>query len=122
MKNATTPSQTYVDKESDKQQREQILQEELPTVEHDIVHYYGSEDEVEDDQDEEEDMEQSQSLTIANSSEIHNSKFLKLPKGYKRGTRVSRNELLIDYSQSQMLTSNEHLTCLEGIASRKERI
>ena len=122
MTNATTPNQTYVDEKGDKQQKEKISHEELIVAENDIVHYYGSEDEVEDDQGEEEGMEQSQPPIAANSSDIHLNKFLKLPKGCKRGTRVSRNEPLIDYLQSQLLTSDEHLSSLEGIASRKERI
>ena len=67
-------------------------------------------------------MEQSQSLIAANSNDKGISKFLKLLRRCKRVTRVSRNEPLIDYSQSQLLPSDEHLSCLEGIASRKKRV
>ena len=74
------------------QQREEILQEELPTTENDIVYYYDSEEEVEDDQGEEKGMEQNQSNTAANFREIHISKFLKLPKRCKKGIKVSRIE------------------------------
>ena len=76
MTNQTTPSQAYVDEEGNKQQREKILQEEFPSAKIDIVYYYGSEDEVEDDQGEEEDMEKSQAPTTTNFNDNHMSKFL----------------------------------------------
>ena len=62
------------------------------------MHSYATEDEVGDDQDEEECIEDSQSLAAGNSSDLHISKFLKLPRGYKRATKVSRAKPIIDYS------------------------
>ena len=35
---------------------------------------------------------------------------------------MGRAEPLVDYSQSQILTSEEHLTTLENIATQKERV
>ena len=46
----TIPSEAFVDVEEDEQQREEILEEDLPSLEEGIVHYYESEEGVEDEQ------------------------------------------------------------------------
>ena len=45
-----------------------------------------------------------------------------MPKAPRRPIRMGRAEPLVDYSRSQMLTTEEHLTTLENIAIQKERL
>ena len=95
------------------------------------THYYGSDEEFEVDSIEDEVMERAaptkevameQSPTTGEEQEKHISRFLKLPKAPKRSIRVGRAEPLVDYSQLQMLTSEEHLTTLENTTIQKERV
>ena len=100
-------------------QREEILAGDLPSSKEGVVHYYGSEMEVDDDV-QEEDLEYSQSpIPVEND---HISKFLKLPTTSKKTRNLGRAEPLVDYSQSQLLTSKQHLCNLEDIVTRKERV
>ena len=115
----TEPSETFVNQEEDLKQREEILAGDLSSSEEGVVHYYGSEMEVDDDV-QEEDLEYSQSPVPVENDHI--SKFLKLPTTSKKTRNLGRAEPLVDYSQSQLLTSEQHLCNLEDIATRKERV
>ena len=46
------------------------------------------------------------------------SQFLKLPQNSVQATRIL-HEPLVDYSQSQILTSNQHIDNMEDIAKKK---
>ena len=65
-------------------------------------------------------MDQSQSPIDVKKDHI--SKFLKLLRAPKTMRRVKKTKSLIDYSQSQVLTLDEHLCSLEDIATKKERV
>ena len=45
-----------------------------------------------------------------------------MPTAPRQTKRISRIEPLVDYSQFQVLTSNHHITNLESIATRKQRL
>ena len=45
-----------------------------------------------------------------------------MPTAPRQTERVLRIEPFVDYSQSQVLTSDHHITDLESIATRKERL
>ena len=86
------------------------------------VHYYGSEDKVEDDEVEANMLEQNQSSTTGIGGQNHINQFLKLSKVSKAATRVERAGPVIDYSQSQHLTLDEDFATLESIAKRKGQL
>ena len=114
------PNETFVNEDQEQEQREEILGGDLPSCEEGIVHYYGSELELDDEEIEKQNLEQSQSSTA--TKEDHISKFLKLPRTTKKTRRMGKAKPLIDYSQSQLLTLDEHLCNLKDIATKTERI
>ena len=75
---------------------------------------------MEDEEAEEENLEPIQSPTVVGND--HNSKFFKLPKALEVIRKMRRIEALVDYSQFHLLTSNQHISSLEEMAARKERI
>ena len=52
----------------------------------------------------------------------HMNEFLKLPRAKRTTRSVNRIEPLVDYSQSQLLTSEEHISNLEIMVGKKERL
>ena len=101
-------------------QREEILAGDLSGSEERVVHYYGSEMEVDDEEVQEDDLEYSQSHVPVENDHIN--KFLKLSTTSKKTRNLGRAEPLVDYSQSQLLILEQHLCNLEDIATRKERV
>ena len=96
----TKPSESFRFQEEDIQAREEIFERSIPENVEDVVHYYGSGDDLEENQLHEEELEQDESPTTIHSREDSISKFLKLPKGSRRATTVRKAEPLVDYSQS----------------------
>ena len=131
MERKTGPSGAFQQDIESKQEREEILQEHIPKGKMRHTHYYGNDEEIEVDSSEDEAMERAapteeaameHSPTAGEEQEKLISRFLKLPKAPRRPIRVGRAKPLVDYSQSQMLTSEEHLTTLENIATQKKRV
>ena len=74
----------------EKQAREEIFEEGIPLTAKDVVHYYGGEGDLEDDQDDEgamEPLEPLQSSIAAARRNNHINQFLKLPKICRRPCR-----------------------------------
>ena len=121
----TGPSKAFRPNFSEEQERERILEEGLPMVKNGGTHYYGSQEEEgdqeeEEDEQEEEEQQGEQSPRTENPKSGNISKFLKIPRatGHRRGT--DRVEALVDYSQSQKLTSDAHIAQLQNIAAKKQ--
>ena len=87
-----------------------------------VIHYYGSGDEDELEELEEDNEEESQPPIAAIPRENHFSQFIELPKVPRRAVGEDRPKQLIDYSSSQLLTSDQHLNKLERITENKERV
>ena len=87
------PSESFRFQEEDIQAREKIFERGIPENVEDVVHYYGSGDDSEEDQLHEE-LEQDESPTAVHSRENSISKFLKLPRGSRRATTVRKAEPL----------------------------
>ena len=92
----TGPSESFRFQEEDIQTREEIFERGIPENVEDVVHYYGSGDDLEEDQLHEEDLEQDESPTTVQSRENSISKFLKLPRGSRRAKIVRKAEPLVD--------------------------
>ena len=118
----TGPSTTFEEDVENQEQREEILEEGIPPADMTNTHYYGTEEDIETAVEEDEGMEASQSPRSAKEEENHITKFLKLPRPLRRALREGRAEPLIDYSQSQMLTLDEHLATLKSIATQKQKV
>ena len=114
----TSPSESFRTEISEEQQSEEILEEGLPMVEGGITHYYGSAEEEEWEQEEEE----LESPRSTHPKKNHISEFLKLLKAMRSSRTINRVEPLIDYSQSQQLTSNGHISNLNSIATKKQAL
>ena len=127
MTSKTTPSEAFRNEEQDKEEREKILEEDIFDCEEDKVHYYGSQEEEEDEEaKEEEDEAEEKNLEQRHfSTDVENdhmSKFFKLSKALQATRKMRRSEVLVDYSQSQLLASYQHLSNLEEMAARNERV
>ena len=124
MQHRTGPNEPFQAEFSENDERDQILEEGLPTPKEGLLHYYGclSEEEEEDLGREEQDvgtqhLEEEGQLNLLNSVDLNPSQcdiqnILRIPRAKKTGRSVQRNEPLVDYSQSQQLTSNQHLLAL----------
>ena len=86
----------------------EIMDEDLPRGEDGALHYYAEE---------EGDMSGESLTDLERAPEI--SQFLKLPQKSIQATRIV-HEPLVDYSQSQILTSDQHIENMEDIAKKKE--
>ena len=117
----TTPSEAFIDETQDTIAREAIFEEGIPTAEGDCIHYYGSEADVEEHQQQEGESATPPSPTAAIPRGNVISNFLKLPRGSRPTVRRGA-EPLVDYSQSQLLTSSDHLSNLEIMARKKKRV
>ena len=106
------PSESFRFQEEDIQAREEIFERCIPKNVEDVVHYYGSGDDLEEDQLHEEELEQDESPTAVNSRKNSISKFLKLLRGSRRARIVRKAEPLVDYSQRQLLISSQHMSNL----------
>ena len=85
------------------------MEGDLPQPQERIVHYYGSEEEVEEDHVEDELLPNIESPIVALRNLNHIIQFLKLPKGSKKPIRMERAKFLVDYSKFQLLITNEHI-------------
>ena len=99
--------------------RAQILQEGISPQEERCTYYYGSNNEFKEDASDEEDMIQCGFLQAANSRAHYIDQLLKLPRSRKILKGKERTQLLVDYFQSQLLTSHEHISSLETMAEKK---
>ena len=73
------------------------------------------------------DLEEEGQLNLPNSAHLNPSQcdiqtFLRIPKAKRIERSVQRNEPLVDYSQSQQLTSDQHVLALQSIAAKKEAL
>ena len=118
----TGPSESFRFQEEDKQTREEVFEKGILEILEDVVHYYGSGDDLEEDQLHMEELEQDKSPTFVQSIENSIRKFLKLRREFRRATTIRKLEPLVEYSQSQFLTSSKHMSNLECIATAKERV
>ena len=104
------PSRSFQSTPSCKLIVEEIMEEDLPSVEDDVLHYYV-EDEVE--------VSDKGSAGPEIAAEI--SQFLKLPQKPLQATRIV-HEPLVDYSRSQILTSDQHIESMEVLAKKKSKV
>ena len=104
------PSRSFQSTPSCKLIVEEIMEEDLPSVEDDVLHYYV-EDEVE--------VSDKGSAGPEIAAEI--SHFLKLPQKPLQATRIV-HEPLVDYSRSQILTSDQHIESMEVLAKKKGKV
>ena len=104
------PSRSFQSTPSCKVIVEEIMEEDLPSDVNNVLHYYV-EDEIE------ESDKGSADPEIA--AEI--SHFLKLPQKPLQATRTV-HEPLVDYSRSQILTSNQHIESMEVLAKKKTKV
>jgi hypothetical protein len=109
MINKMGPSEGFIEKSLEVQIKE-ILEEHVPSLEENVVHYYV---------DVEGDVEpsSSQGCGSKNAPKTHFSDFFRLPQQEIRTPRV-RSEALIDYSKSHILTSDQYLQSAEAIAMK----
>ena len=98
------------------------MKEALSTTQEVVVHYYESEKELEEEQIEEDEDSASDFLFIGPLNQFNISQFFKSPRAPMRSKRVESIELLMDYFQSQFLTSHHRIFSLESIATRKARL
>ena len=116
------PSEVFNDQQSKIEEREKILEEEFPTAQKGLIHYYESKEDVEENKVEEDGLVPCESLEAKPSHTPHISQFLKIPRAKRTSRRANRIESLVEYSQSQLLTSDEHISNLESMIVRKERL
>ena len=88
---------------------EEIMEEDLPSDEDDVLHYY-IEDEV----------EVSDKGSVGPEIATKISHFLKLLQKPLQATRIV-HEPLVNYFRSQILTSDEHIESMEVLAKKKAR-
>ena len=133
MQHRTGPSEPFQAEFSENDERDQILQEGLPTPREGLLHYYGCPSEEEEDLGREEqdvrtqDLEEEGQLNLPNSVDLNPSQcdiqtFLRIPRAKRIERNVQRNEPLVDYSQSQQLTSDQHVLALQSIVAKKEAL
>ena len=90
MASQTGLSERFFYEDREIEERKDIMERNLPLPQERVVHYYGSEEEVEEDHIEDGFLPNIESPSAApkNSSDI--SQFLKLPKGSKKPARMGR--------------------------------
>jgi hypothetical protein len=108
MTNKIGPSEGFIEKSLDVQINE-ILEEDVSSTQEDLVHYYVDV--------EGEESPSSQECGSENGPQNHFSHFLRLPQQEVRPPRV-RNEPLIDYSKSHILTSEQYVESAKAIAEK----
>ena len=131
MQHRTGPSELFEANFSENDERDQILEEGLPTPKEGLTHYYGCPSEVQEKDLEREDqdveveyLEEEGQQPLPNSDDLNPSKrdisnFLRIPRAKKTTRGVQRVEPLVDYSQSQQLTLDHHLLALQSIVAKK---
>ena len=134
MQHRIGPSEPFEANLSENDERDQILEEGLPTPKEGLTHYYGCPSEVQEedlerkDQDVEiEHLEEKGQQHFPNSDDLNPferdiSNFLRIPRAKKTTRGVQRTEPLVDYSQSQQQTSDHHLLALQSIAAKKQAL
>ena len=123
----TGPSEAFGLHFSEEEERERILEEGLPIVNNGGTYYYGSqeeegEQEEEVDEEEEEDQQGEGYQGAKNPRTGDISEFLKVPRATGHRRSIGRVEALVDYSQSQKLTSDVHIAKLQSIAAKEQAL
>ena len=106
MSQNTRLCEPFVFHRQDNQVRKKIFEEGISKIYKDLILYYDKGHDLEDNQLHEEELEQGESPTSAHLREDSINKFLKLLRVSRKAIREGRIEPLVDYFQSQLLTSS----------------
>ena len=115
-------SEVFCDGHLETQERKKIMEEDLPTTHEGMVYYYRNKKEIGKDKVEEGEMVPCDSLFTRSIDTYHITQILKLHMGFKISSKRGMVESLVNYSQSQFLTSNHDISSLKTKTTRKERV
>ena len=120
----TGPSEGFTVENVEKEQRDEIFEEGMSNPGAGVIHYYSTEkeDRLQELEEESKAELESEPSTVTITNKDHISQFFEFPRVPRRAVVQGRPEPLIDYSSSQLLTSEQHLNTLERIMTNKERM